>query len=344
MSALTKNQLSSRRGFIQKAVGAASFAGASPAFISGIVRADTPKQSNPWAYDDTPYRKTDPGLIHYQEIRRFQISRQAPRCICLHNHNGGQFLIGAGRWVITTTLDGSVVAEFECSDTVRCIAAAKDSTFVGFRDHIEVFDRTGQRKNAWETPAKKTYFTALALAESDLFAADAGNRLVIRYDLAGRIKGRIGDRTAESKSRGFIVPSPFFDVEVASDGLLRVSNPGRHCVETYTFDGDLEFSWGKPGAAIENFCGCCNPINLATMKDGRIVTFEKGIPRVKIYGSRGELDCVVAGAESFAENAKICGPNDCSVGGLDGVVDSQGRIHILDLVTASVRTMGPKAG
>jgi hypothetical protein len=79
------------------------------------------------------------------------------------------------------------------------------------------------------------------------------------------------------------------------------------------------------------------------MSDGRIVTFEKGIPRVKVYNSHGQFESVVAGSESFVENAKICGPNDCTLGGLDGVVDSKGRIHILDLVSANVRTMEPKA-
>ena len=138
------------------------------------------------------------------------------------------------------------------------------------------------------------------------------------------------------------MPSPFFDVEVAADGLLRVTNPGRHCVEAYTFDGDLEFSWGKGGAAIESFCGCCNPINLALLRDGRVVTFEKGIPRVKIYNAQGAFELVVSGAETFAENAKICGPNDCTLGGLDGVVDSRGRVFILDLVAANIRVMQPK--
>jgi hypothetical protein len=58
------------------------------------------------------------------------------------------------------------------------------------------------------------------------------------------------------------VPSACLDVEIAPDGLLRVNNPGRHRVETYTFDGDLELFWGRPSAAIDGFCGCCNPVNL----------------------------------------------------------------------------------
>ncbi len=139
---------------------------------------------------------------------------------------------------------------------------------------------------------------------------------------------------------GFIVPSPFLDVLIHRDGLLRVNNPGRHRVEAYTFDGDLEAAWGKPTAGIEGFCGCCNPIAIAALADGRLVTCEKGIPRVKIYSAAGDFESVVAGAESFPENAHACTDlNDCIHGGIDAAVDSGGRIYILDIVTSDVRVM-----
>jgi sugar lactone lactonase YvrE len=175
-----------------------------------------------------------------------------------------------------------------------------------------------------------------------VFVADAGNRIIWRYDHSGNVKGRIGEKNAERRIPGFIVPSPFFDVKVARDGLLRVTNTGRHQVELYTPEGDLELSWGRPGAAIENFCGCCNPIATAPHKDGRLVTLEKGIPRVKVYTAKGVFESVVAGPESFAENAKVCGPNDCTLGGLVAAVDAKGRIYILDLVVGNIRVMEEK--
>jgi hypothetical protein len=115
-------------------------------------------------------------------------------------------------------------------------------------------------------------------------------------------------------------------------------------VEAYTFDGDFEGAWGKPTAAIEGFCGCCNPIGLALLSDGRFVTCEKGLPRVKVYSAEGEFESVVAGTESFPENAKACsGLNDCVHGGLDAAVDSEGRIYILDFVASDIRVMRRKA-
>jgi hypothetical protein len=166
---------------------------------------------------------------------------------------------------------------------------------------------------------------------------------VLRYDKSGKIVRRIGEKNQERNIPGFIVPSPFFDVETARDGLLRVNNPGRHRVEAYTRDGDFEGAWGTVSMGITGFCGCCNPINLALLPDGRFVTCEKGLSRVKTCSSEGAFESVVAGVESFAENANVCGPADCTTGGLDAVADAQGRIYILDFVTGDVRVMKAKA-
>jgi hypothetical protein len=67
---------------------------------------------------------------------------------------------------------------------------------------------------------------------------------------------------------------------------------------------------------------------------------------VKVYSPEGVFESVVAGTESFPENAKS-GINktraDCMLGGLNAAVDSQQRIYILDLVVNDVRVMKRKA-
>jgi hypothetical protein len=235
---------------------------------------------------------------------------------------------------------GSRLNEIALRNPVRCLAVGLDgSIYAGLRDHIEVFDHHGVTRSSWHSPGPRAWITGLALSETDLFAADAGNRIVWRYDRSGKLIGRIGERNKDRNIPGFIVPSPFFDVKLHKDGLLRVTNPGRHRVETYTLDGDLELAWGKPSFAIDGFAGCCNPIALTTLPDGRIVTCEKGLPRVKVYTADGTLESVVAGAESFSENAKVCGPDDCTIGGLDATVDSKGRVYILDIVAKDIRVM-----
>ena len=111
---------------------------------------------------------------------------------------------------------------------------ADGTVYAGARDHVEVFDAKGKRLATWESPGKRTWFTGLAVGENDVFAADAGNRVVLRYDKSGKLAGRIGEKNKERNIPGLIMPSPYLDVKLARDGLLRLNNTGRHRVEAYT--------------------------------------------------------------------------------------------------------------
>jgi hypothetical protein len=313
--------------------------------LAGTAKAGAAGQGtvNPFAYDVSRFQKTDPKLVTHEEVTRWPVPRKESRRMAIGPD--GQLYVCAGNYINALSRDGQRGLELALTGPACCVAVAGDgSIFAGLRDHIEVYDAKGARKARWESPDPKTWFTGLAAGATDVFAADAVKLVVLRYDRDGKIIGRIGQKDAAREVPGFVVPSPFLDVVIHRDGLLRVNNPGRHQVEAYTFEGDLEGVWGKPTAAIQGFCGCCNPIAITGMADGRIVTCEKGIPRVKIHSASGEFESVVAGAESFPENALACNDlNDCIHGGIDAAVDGDGRIYILDLVAGNVRVMKPKA-
>jgi sugar lactone lactonase YvrE len=106
-----------------------------------------------------------------------------------------------------------------------------------------------------------------------------------------------------------------------------------HQVQAYTAEGDLEASWGKPSLEIQGFCGCCNPCNIALLPDGSVVTAEKGIPRVKVYSAAGAFESVVAPPDALSTAAA----------GTDLVVDSQGRVLVLDPPARAIRVFAPLA-
>jgi hypothetical protein len=340
MSDFFTHRFVSRRGFVKRGLGTAAVTATAAATLGQA--ASKPASSNPFAFDVEKYRKTDPTLLHYEQVGRFPVPRSEARRLTMGPEE--KLYVSAGNYVCVLDRQGNRLNEIALAAPVRCAAVAQDGTiYASLRTHVEVLDAKGQKRAAWESPNAKTWFTGLAVGENDVFAADSGNRIVLRYDRAGKVVRRIGAKDADRHVPGFILPSPFLDVEIHRDGLLRVNNPGRHQVEAFTFDGDMELAWGKASMGIQGFCGCCNPIALTLLPDGRIVTCEKGLPRVKVYGVTGEFESVVAGPESFVENSKQCDPSDCTTGGLDATVDAQGRIYILDLVANDIRVMTRKA-
>ena len=338
-----------RREFLKQSARGTGFLAIGAALVAdgeGLARgADREKKAvNPFAYDVGSWEKTDPALVYYLEVGRFKVANPEPRRIAVGPQD--HLYIATRLGVSIVNKEGASIGEIPCASPARCVAVEADGTvYIGLRDHVQVFDLKGERIARWEAPSKRTWLTGLAVAEKDVLAADSANRTVLRYDRSGKLLGRIGERNKEHNIPGLIVPSPYLDVDLGRDGLLRVNNPGRHCVELYTTSGDLEGSWGKPSAAIEGFCGCCNPVGLAVLPDGSCVTCEKGLPRVKVYSAEGSFECVVAGPELFSQNGKPGSTRDLSdgtMGGLDAAADSAGRIHVLDLASGRVHVMQRK--
>lgn len=337
----------SRRRFLQS-----GFCGASLCVLgvstagSKAVGAGTPaSQSNPLVYNVDQMTGIDPTLIQYEQVRAIPGVGAGSRRLAI-GPEGRLYVAGRkGIRILETT--GNPVGELPTSEPARCVAVAADGgVYAGTRTHIEVFSSKGEAVAKWEQPSPKTWLSGLSFSSSGLFAADSGNRVILRYDLEGKLVRKIGQKDPQRNIPGLIVPSPYLDVKVGADGLLRVNDPGRHRVDVFTAEGDLELSWGKPSLSIDGFCGCCNPVGLAPLPSGRWLTCEKGVPRVKIYSAEHALECVVAGPDLFVQNGRpgqVSDQPDGTLGGLDAVVDSKGVIYVLDLVAGDVRVMERKA-
>lgn len=294
---------------------------------------------NPWRYDVDSYRRVDPALVRYEREGRFAVGGPMPRRLVFGPDN--QIYVASGRSVRVFGVSGERLRELPVEAPVRCLRVASDGkVWVGLRDQVRVLDPQGEETARWPVFSGRPFLTGIALTEEDVFVADSGNRVIYRCTREGRVELRLGERNTERGVPGLVLPSPFLDVEMGGDGLLRVNNSGRHKIEYYTRDGDLEMSWGRPGVAIESFCGCCNPVGLAVGPEGRVITAEKGLPRVKVYGPDGTLESVVAGPDAFApvaseERAETV--QDTTQDGLDVALAADGRVAVLDLVGATVQ-------
>ena len=285
----------------------------------------------------------DPNLILYEEsVEPINTGFTNTHAIMLDSQ--GSIYVAGDNAVRIFNESGNMLNEIALTGVPRSLTVADDGKiYVGISNHIEVYNRQGKQLASWDSLGQRAMLTSIAVSGNDVFVADAGNRIVLHYDTNGNLINRIGRKDKDRNIPGFIVPSPYFDVVMRRDELLRVVNPGLHRIEAYTFDGDFEFWWGKFSSSIEDFCGCCNPINIAVLRDDSFVTCEKGLTRVKIYDPEGAFVGVVAGPEQFGVTAHICTTiEQCQSGGFDVAVDAQDRIFILDTVKNVVRIFSRK--
>ena len=234
------------------------------------------------------------------------------------------------------TADGKLLREWPTSGPATCIALDGDgNVYVGQQTKIEVFDREGKLLRSWgkegRGPGELNWVTGIAVFQTNVLVADAGNRCIHRFDTTGDFIADIGKRDPEAKLDGLICPSPYCGLAVDKAGVIYVTNPGLTRVERYSLDGKLLGFWGEGGAQPQQFSGCCNPTTVALLGDGRIVTAEKITPRVKVYDAKGEMLAFI-GPEYFTKEAA----------GLGLAIDSAGRLYVMDPGDGKVRVFQQK--
>jgi len=284
------------------------------------------KQDNPFEYNIDKFIESGEGFLHYAEIKQIALELDQAYGIAI-GPNDGMYVSGDDA-VHILHADGNLHTTLSTGGAVRCLTVDDSlNIYLGMNDHVQIYDKNGVKTAQFESLGINAVITSIAVTEDYVFVADAGNHIVWKYDKLGNQKGRIGERDEVKGIPGFVIPSPFFDLSIDPDGFLWVVNPGRHSLESYTVEGDFRSSWGEFSMEVEGFCGCCNPAHIAILDDGRFVTAEKGIPRVKVYNRLGNLVSLVAGPDQFAEGTE----------GLDLARDSAGRIYVLDPVKRAVR-------
>jgi hypothetical protein len=300
-----------------------------------------------FVYDIEGLAKIDPNLILYEELGQ-PISTGFSESHGIAVDSEGLVYVAGDKAIRIFAVGGTLSGEIKLIDMPRCLAVASDGNiYVGVKGHVEVYDRGGKQLASWPALGGNngSLLTSIAVWKNDVFVADAGNRIVLHYDVNGTLVNRIGQKDKGKNIPGFVVPSPYFDLAVGGDGLLRVVNPGCHRVEAYTYDGNLEFWWGKFSSDVAGFTGCCNPVNFAVLEDGSFVTCEKGLIRIKIYSPEGNFVGVVAGPEQLLEDgiSHICETAaECQSGGFDVAVGPRGQIFVLDTIKNVVRAFSKK--
>jgi hypothetical protein len=296
-------------------------------------------------YDISELEKTDPKHLLYQAAGAFETGFE--RAKRLTTAPGGLVLVAGDRAVKFLNRSGALQSEIKLERPPHCLhVAGADELLIGLGNYFEVYDLSGKQKLRSPRLGQETFLTGLGAHDRTVYLADAGNREVLMCDRrTGEITGRFGKKDEPPGAPGFVVPSPYFDLAVGRE-RLHIANPGRLRVESYTFDGRFDSSWGEPGMAIDRFCGCCNPVYFTLASDGGFITSEKGLARVNIYSSSGSFQGAVAGPETLVDDKELAkrACADCRLGGgFDVARDESSRVFVLDPFRKTVRMFTPRA-
>ncbi|MDR0574434.1 MAG: hypothetical protein LBG96_10475 [Tannerella sp.] len=186
--------------------------------------------------------------------------------------------------VLITSTGGSRISAFAIDASRKTVDVAVDGDEIYLLGHqeVNVFDKDGGLVNTFEACSDNSLFASIALTKDCAFITDAENLNINRFTRKGDFAGFI-----ESRHR-FVIPTGEFDIEAFGDTVYCV-NSGRHLIESYLPDGRFLASFGVPGSAAGAFSGCSNPASIVFTSGGRLLTSEKGNPRVCLYERSGRF-------------------------------------------------------
>lgn len=288
-------------------------------------------EANKFEYSVDEFRNVPEEQILYKETKNFKVGFDVPRGITIEKNL--IYLVGDQKLKVISS-SGKLLDELSFDGEPHTVEVAGGKIYIAFEKQIKILDKNLQQIDEWQLNDENSYITAIAVSEKEVFVADAGIRKIHRFLLDGTKLNDFGGKVSEDALHGFIIPSPYFDIDVNVYGDLWVVNPGMHTLENYTAEGRLREHWKASGNATQNFSGCCNPAHYCFLADGSFVTSEKGLVRVKVYKPSGEFMGVVAPPTKFDDKIEGQAP--------DVAVDSQGNIYALDLDRKILRVFEKK--
>jgi len=235
----------------------------------------------------------------------------------------GRILCAGDSKVVVFDGEGAVVRSWATHASPWSVAVGGDgSVWVGEAGRVEVFSPEGKLLRFWKSPQRFGRVTALGTVGEEFVVADAADRCLRRFAADGTFLNDIGKDT---RMKGFLIPNGTLDFSVDGEGILHITNPGKHRVERYTLDDRLLGHIGRfSGPDPSGFSGCCNPTNVTVVGD-RIYVTEKAEPRAKVYDLEGKMLAIISD-DAFEPGCK----------NMDLVVDSAGRVHVADTVRLEV--------
>ncbi len=185
-----------------------------------------------------------------------------------------------------------------------------------------VYDAEGNKVKDLELADVKTS-TGAKIVNGRLFLADYRSRKVAIFDLeTGKYEASIDDARA---------CCGILDFGVNSKNEILLANLGAFRVQAFDMEGNIQYSFGKRGRGINDFHGCCNPVNVSYMPNGAIITVEKDPTRIKVYTETGAHQ--VEGVQELVKG--------CSY--IPMTTDSKNNVYLASVMSGLVKVSPAKS-
>lgn len=89
------------------------------------------------------------------------------------------------------------------------------------------------------------------------------------------------------------------DIDINEKNEIIVADLGAFRVRSFDMEGNTILSFGNRGRELMDFHGCCNPVSVASLSTGAIVTVEKDPTRVKVFSKDGAKE--ISGIEELVQ-------------------------------------------
>jgi len=211
--------------------------------------------------------------------------------------------VADGKVYLFNTKTAEKVVEYQGKKVKRIVSSG-----IG----CSVFDSAGTKVSELKLPEAASASDAHFIG-NELAVADLEKSQIVFYELTGT-----DGKVLRKITKVFRLCCGIFDFCPGTEAdTIVVANLGAFKVQSYK-GGGKTVEFGARGNKPEEFRGCCNPVNVACLADGSIVTVEKTPTRVKIYDKEGKTCAKVTGLTELVEG--------CTT--IPVVVDSKGSVYL----------------
>ncbi len=275
------------------------------------------------------------GMVAFSSLVTFDLSPEFQAPIAVTHRGNEEILVCGGKdaegkqcQTVRYSPAGEVLGRFPLPSFPTDILVPGENdcfagmTLVSSRYGVGVYDPTGNPIHTISAPVsiapdQESFISAIAVDADSLFMADAQQKAVYRFNRRGELETMIGKEVTKNETGeafpGFSPDLPYFDLRIGPDGVLWVGDT-KHCrMVPFTREGIWlsSRSWGKSGMKPESleqggnvqlppdeFFGN-NPASFAMLTDGRFVTAERLVNRVKVFSPTGDFLTYVVAPEFF---------------------------------------------